>query len=187
MSDEIAMQVINAKQQLLTLQQSQIDAMFYLLHGNSISNSNGTTGMSMLTSKDLLVTINPKALFSEKKANTENNFARVLVFGDIITFVLLDGKVEMKPIACLEANEKQLFDSMKLAMKQDGKTFQKALAQEQDKLEKRRGTRKQSETKLMETVSEQEELKKIKDLQWQEEMREIQMQRQREQETIKKQ
>lgn len=51
------------------------------------------------------------------------NLARVFIKNDVVIFVYLDGQVQMKPIKCLEADEQQLVERLKLEIEQAENQF----------------------------------------------------------------
>lgn len=75
---------------------------------NLASSSNIINGLSILKQDD--------NNYSITKPQMPNNLARFYMMNDVVTFVYLDGQVQMKPIACLNASEQQQVAQIKSEM-----------------------------------------------------------------------
>lgn len=56
--------------------------------------------------------------YSNSTPDSPMNLARVFFKGDLITFVYLNGQVQMKPVSCLDPSEQQLIEQLQLESKQ---------------------------------------------------------------------
>lgn len=56
--------------------------------------------------------------FSASRSNLPNNISRVFVNNDLVTYVYHDDQVQMKPSACLQADEQQLIRQIKVYIHQ---------------------------------------------------------------------
>lgn len=91
--------------------------------------------MSSFQSNGLSVNKYDEQNYSMSKAGLPNGLSRLFVSnGDQVTFVYADGRVLMKPIACLDAGEAQLFQQMQAEVQQAQRQFQHNMHQMQQNM-----------------------------------------------------
>lgn len=111
-------------------------ARFELTSGGSMRSSR-SEGMSMSSfqSNGLSVNKYDDSNYSISKPDLPNAISRLFVSnGDLVTFVYADGQVQMKPVACLDANESQLFQGLQTEVRQAQQHFEASMRQMQQNM-----------------------------------------------------
>lgn len=73
--------------------------------------------------------------YSVSKQGMPNNLARIFVNGDIVTYVYLNGEVQMKPKSCLTPVEAQMNEQIKLEIQQGEQQFKQNMQNFQQNLQ----------------------------------------------------
>lgn len=113
-------------------------ARYSISPGGSIRTSQ-SQGMSMSSFQINGLSVNKydERNYSISKPGLPNGISRLFVSnGDMVTYVYADGRVHMKPIACLDASESQLFAQLQLEVQQSQQQFQMNMHQMQQNMHK---------------------------------------------------
>ena len=135
-------QIENERQKMLSSQSIMISTSYS--DNNSVNSGFIISGMSMFNINNLsVVKYSGENFVVVRKENFPNKVGRILVSNEIVSFVDLDNKVQMKPIACLESEEKQLIDSIKLEIKQGEEEMLKRQKEREEQRQQREIEREQ--------------------------------------------
>lgn len=112
--------------------QSKIEEFTFLADGKSLQSNSAFSS----NSERLSFIKKDDSDFSIKMLGLPVKLARVFVKGDIVTFVNMDGQIQMKSLGCLQQSEQQMLQQFKIEIQQVEEKYKRNMKNNKQSVEK---------------------------------------------------